>query len=223
MKSSRLMLTLLVFALTVASFGATANLASAEHHEAGPWVSLFDGKSLGDWKPNEDNSDAFQVEDGAIVVNGTRAHLFYMNEDNQFKNFHFRAEVKTKPTSNSGIYFHTKWLDTGWPQHGYESQVNVSQGDPVKSGSLYNTVKIFADDIAKVGLSNDTWWIQEIIVQGKHVIVKLNGNVVVDYTEPDDKEGTVKLSSGTFALQAHDPGSTAYFRNIEVRRLPDHK
>ncbi len=223
MKTSRLLLSTLVFAVTLITLGAFSDLASADHHEAGPWVSLFDGKTLGDWKANENGSDAFSVEDGAIVVNGTRAHLFFMGEENQFKNFHFRAEVKTNPTSNSGIYFHTKWLDTGWPQYGYESQVNVSQGDLVKSGSLYNTVKIFADDIAKAGLSNDTWWVQEIIVRGKHVIVKLNGNVVIDYTEPEDKEGTVKLGSGTFALQAHDPGSTAYFRNIEVRRLSDHK
>ena len=192
----------------------------ADHHEPGPWVSLFDGKSLGDWKPNE-NQDGFSVEDGCIVINGPRGHLFYMGEENQFKNFHFRAEAKTNATSNSGIYFHTKWLDEGWPDHGYESQVNVSHGDPVKSGSIYNTVKIYADDIEKVGLKNDTWWVHEIIVQGKRVIVKLNGNVVIDYTEPADKEGTVKLSQGTFALQAHDPGSTARFRNIEVRRLPD--
>ena len=183
------------------------------------WLSLFDGKTLGDWKPNEHPED-WTVEDGAIVVNGPRGHLFYMNKENDFKNFHFRAEVKTKPNSNSGIYFHTRWQDDGWPQYGYESQVNVSHGDPVKSGSLYNTVKIYQDAIEKVGLHNDVWWVQEILVRGRRVVVKLNGNVVVDYTEPEDKEGTVKLGHGTFALQAHDPGSTVYFRNLKVRRLP---
>jgi len=219
MKSSRSILATLTFAIALIALGAFSNTVAADHHEAGPWISLFDGKSLGDWKANE-NQDAFTVVDGSIVINGPRGHLFYMGKDNDFKNFHFRAEVKTDSNSNSGIYFHTKWLDSGWPEHGYESQVNVSQSDLVKSGSLYNTVKIFAEDIEKAGLSNETWWVQEIIVRGKHILVKLNGNVVVDYTEPDDKEGTVKLSSGTFALQAHDPGSTAYFRNLEVRRLP---
>ena len=102
------------------------------------WISLFDGKTLGDWKPNEHPED-WTVQDGAIVVNGPRGHLFYMNKDNDFKNFHFRAEVKTKPNSNSGIYIHTQWLDEGWPEHGYESQVNVSQA--IRSSRAASTIR----------------------------------------------------------------------------------
>jgi hypothetical protein len=188
--------------------------------KCGAWVSLFDGKSLGDWKPNE-RPDSWKVEGGCIVACGPRSHLFYMGEDHDFEDFHFRAEVKTAEKSNSGIYFHTKWQDEGWPAHGYESQVNVSHGDEVKSGSLYNTVRIYKDDIEKAGLKNNTWWTQEIIVRGNHVLVKLNGKTVIDYTEPDEKKGTVKLGRGTFALQAHDPKSIVHYRKLEVRRLPD--
>ncbi len=205
--------------LFAGAMGLESQLVAAEK-ESALWVSLFDGKSLGDWKPNE-NAETWSVEDGCIVVNGERSHLFYMGEENEFKNFHFRAEVKAASNSNAGIYFHTQWQDEGWPQIGYESQVNVSHGDPVKSGSLYNTVKLLQADIEKVGLTNDTWWVQEIIVRGKRIVVKLNGNVVVDYTEPPEKEGTVKLSHGTFALQGHDPGSTVYFRNLTVRHLAE--
>ena len=54
-------------------------------------------------------------------------------------------------------------------------------------------------------------------------MIKVNDKVVVDYTEPEDatagKDFTRKLDKGTFALQAHDPGSTVYFRNIRVKRL----
>ena len=204
----------------VCALGLSAQCLAIDGITANSWISLFDGKTLGDWKPNE-NKETWSVQEGCIVVNGLRSHLFYMGKENEFKNFRFRAEVKAASNSNSGIYFHTKWQDEGWPQLGYESQVNVTHGDPVKSGSLYNTVKIFAEDIEKAGLRNDTWWVQEIIVRGNHVVIKLNGNVVVDYTEPANKEGTVKLSRGTFALQGHDPGSTVYFRNLEVLRLPD--
>jgi hypothetical protein len=64
------------------------------------------------------------------------------------------------------------------------------------------------------------WFTQYIKVDGKHVVVKIDGETVVDYTEPDDVGGTVRLGEGTFALQAHDPGSTVRYRNLKVRRLP---
>ena len=52
-------------------------------------------------------------------------------------------------------------------------------------------------------------------------MTKVNGKTIIDYTEPDklDRE-TPKLDKGTFALQAHDPGSTVRYRKIEVKPLP---
>jgi hypothetical protein len=46
---------------------------------------------------------------------------------------------------------------------------------------------------------------------------------VVDYTEPDniDKSKGRKISSGTFAIQAHDPKSKVYVKDIMVKILPD--
>jgi len=38
--------------------------------------------------------------------------------------------------------------------------------------------------------------------------------------EAFSKEFERKLAEGTFALQAHDPNSIVYFRNIEVKRMP---
>ncbi|MDZ7618874.1 MAG: DUF1080 domain-containing protein [Patescibacteria group bacterium] len=181
------------------------------------WISLFNGKNLDGWRVNE-NPDSFRVEDGAIVVAGPRAHLFYEGpvEDHNFKNFHFKADVLTKPNANSGLYIHTRFQESGWPSHGYEIQVNVSHRDPKKSGGLYAV-----SDVAAPPAKDDEWYAQEIIVQGKRIISKINGEVLVDYTEPDGVEGTRKLSSGTFAIQAHDPGSVVHVKNIQVKPLAD--
>src|ERR1700685_2870475 len=72
------------------------------------WLSLFDGKSLTGWKVG-DNAATFSVDSGMIIVHGNTAHLFYEGEVHQhhFKNFEFKADVKTMPGANSGIYFHT--------------------------------------------------------------------------------------------------------------------
>jgi hypothetical protein len=175
---------------------------------------MFDGKSLDGWKINE-KPESWKIEDGVIVANGDRSHLFFMRHDRPFVNFEFQAEVMTEKGSNSGIFFHTKFQEEGWPRIGYESQVNNTQGDPQKTGGLYNTVKVL-EAPAKDGV----WFTQYIKVDGKHVVVKIDGETVVDYTEPDDVGGTVRLGEGTFALQAHDPGSTVRYRNLKVRRLP---
>ena len=54
----------------------------------------------------------------------------------------------------------------------------------------------------------------------------VNDKQTVDYTEPDnverpdDMKGRV-LSSGTFALQGHDPNSVVYFKDVLVKPLAD--
>jgi hypothetical protein len=137
-------------------------------------------------------------------------------ENHDFKNFHFKAEVMTMPGSNSGLYFHTKYQKSGWPAIGYEVQVNQTQGDPKKSSGLYNVKDVF-----EAPAKDNQWYTQEIIVRGKQIVTKVDGKTIVDFTEPDGVEGGRKLSSGTFAIQAHDPGSKVYIRNIRVKPLDD--
>ncbi|MBK8501284.1 MAG: DUF1080 domain-containing protein [Saprospiraceae bacterium] len=185
------------------------------------WISLFDGKSLSGWKVS-DNPMSIRVEDGAIVTNGTRAHAFYDGpvQNHDFKNFEFKAEVMTFPSANSGIYFHTVYQSEGWPSKGYEVQVNNSQSDWRRTGSLYSI-----QDVKETYVKDNVWYTEYIKVEGKRVIIKINDIVVVDYTEPDmplreeGSKGRV-ISNGTFALQAHDPGSKVMYRNIMVRPLP---
>ena len=187
------------------------------------WISLFDGKSLAGWKVG-DNAATFSADSGMIIVHGKTAHLFYDGDVHQhnFKNFEFKADVKTMPHANSGIYFHTEYQQGGWPDRGYEVQVNNSHSDDVRTGSLYDIV-----DVKEVYVHDYQWFTEYIKVQGKRVIVKINNTIVVDYTEPehplrDTASHPFRLiSHGTFALQGHDPGSIVYFKNIMVRPLPD--
>ena len=179
------------------------------------WITLFDGKSLSGWKVGE-NAETFSVDSGMIRVHGKRAHLFYDGDVNnhEFTNFHFKAEVMTTPESNSGIYFHTRYQETGWPSVGFEVQVNNSHTDWRRTGSLYAI-----NDVRETYVKDNEWYTEEIIVQGKSVTVKLNGKTVMEFTEPANPTGSRFLSKGTFALQGHDPNSRVYYRNIVVMPL----
>jgi len=180
------------------------------------WISLFDGKTLDGWKVGGP-AESFTVTDGAIVANGKpMAHLFYDGKvkDHEFRNFEFKADVMTTPQANSGIYLHTKFQPGGWPGKGYEAQVNCTHSDPVKTGSLYHV-----QDVKQCPHKDNEWFTYYIMVNGKHIVIKVNDKTTVDYTEPDDGKG--RLSIGTFALQAHDPKSKVLFKNIMVKPLPD--
>jgi len=185
------------------------------------WISLFDGKSLDGWKASE-KPGTFSVEDGSIKVAGPRSHLFYEGPvmDHNFKNFEFKALVMTRPGSNSGIYFHTEYQENGFPDKGFEVQVNNSHTDWKRTGGLYDI-----KDTREVYVKDNVWFTEYIRVEGKHVIVKINNKVVTDWTQPDDfappegHPGRI-ISNGTFALQGHDPKSIVFFKNIMVKPLP---
>lgn len=187
----------------------------------GGWISLFNGKNLDGWKVGE-NAHTFSVENGAIKVAGPKAHLFYVGnvENHNFDNFEFKASVMTKPKANSGIYIHTRYQEASWPVHGYEVQVNNSQGDWKRTGSLYDVLNVM-----ETYVGDNEWYTEYIKVEGKRIIVKINDTVVVDYTEPENpkREGERVhriLKGGTFALQGHDPGSVVYYKDIMVKPLP---
>ncbi len=206
-----------------ACWGAMAVSAAAAAEEGDGWISLFDGRSLAGWKAAE-NPEAFRVEDGAIAAHGTRGHLFYTGEvqNHDFRHFELKVEVMTAPGSNSGIYIHTQYQEQGWPAKGLEVQVNNSYArDPIKTGSLYQVANVTTPPA-----KDNEWFTMHITVRGKHVTVAVDGRKLVDYTEPEDNSALAgqfdrRLSSGTFAIQAHDPGSTVRFRNIRVKPLAE--
>jgi hypothetical protein len=199
-----------------------ARQASADAKpDADGFVSLFNGKDLDGWKPNE-NPQVFKVQDGNIVVNGERCHMFYVGpvHDHEWKDFHFKAQVMTFPNSNSGIYFHTKFQPEGWPSQGFEAQVNNTyKADPKKTGGLYG----IKDVMNTATVKDNEWFDYDIIVKGNHVQILINGKTTAEWTQPDDwKPGQFngrRIGSGTFALQGHDPGSKVMYRNIRVKAL----
>ena len=184
---------------------------SAAESETG-FVSLFDGKTLDGWKVNN-TPESFSIEDGAIKANGDCTHLFYDGKVNgaKFKNFELRLDVMTRKNSNGGVFIHTAFQKEGWPS-GYEVQVCNTQGDPQKSGSLYNTEK------NGVPFEDDTWMKYVIKVKDGTVWIKVNDKELVNY-KTESATTKLKPDGGTIAFQAHDSGSTTLYKNIRIKVL----
>ena len=222
-----------LFSLFVLAAGLS--LATAEEG----FVELFNGKSLDGWTPSSENPQSFSVKDGILVVKGGRSHLFYTGEVNggKFKDFELKVRAKTFAGSNSGVYFHTKVQPEGWPDNGYECQVNSTHKDPKKTGSLYGVKNIVVlkegQEVPKGGESevrekapstDGEWFDYHITVKGKHIVIRVNGEVTVDYTEPKGAGGAAgfagrKIGEGTFGIQSHDPDSEVHYERIAVKPL----
>ena len=177
------------------------------------WVQLFNGKDLTGWKTfDPDQLKTWFVKDGILYSSGKKAsHLF--SEGGTYENFHYRIEAKISDKGNSGQYFRTAF-GPGYPK-GYEAQINSNFPDPQKTGSLYNFAKI-----TEMLVPPDTWFTQEVIADGNHIRILVNGKKVVDFK---DEKNTYKR--GHFAIQQHGPAANGpdvqvALKKIEVKLLP---
>jgi hypothetical protein len=203
---------------------------------ADDWLPLFNGRDLTGWRANND-PDSFKVENGILRCQASgsyKAHLFYVGDRTEgfesFKNFELEATVRAEPNSNGGIFVHTDMSTRDAAKHlakGYEVQLNSSPKEKQKTGSLYAIVPVDTSPVDET-----QWFVIRIVVGGKgntdkRITAAINGQQVLDYTEPEnvvrppERSGRLFNPSGAaLALQAHDPQSIWYFKDIRVKRLP---
>ncbi len=204
--------------------------ATELHAENSEWRELFNGKDVTGWQANA-NPESFTVADGILKVHGINGmcHLFYVGDDktdDTFIDFELSATVRSEPNSNSGIFFHTnrELRKKKYLSKGYEVQLNSSAIEKRKTGSLYGV-----HDLADSPVDETKWFEIRFRVEGKRIQVFLNGKRTVDYTEPENPERPaarakrlIDPKGGAIALQAHDPKSVFYFKQIRIRRLGRH-
>lgn len=180
------------------------------------WIQLFNGKDLTGFKtldPKQLN-ESWHVKDGILYSKGKQTSYLFSEKDD-YENFHYRIEVKISDKGNSGQFFRAKFASD--PQ-GYEAQINSSFPDPQKTGSLYNFVKI-----TEMLVPPDTWFTQEVIANGNHIQILVNGRKVIDF-----KDAKNTYRRGHFAIQQHGPAKggpdvEVALKKIEIKLLPASK
>jgi Domain of Unknown Function (DUF1080) len=173
-------------------------LTEAELSEG--WIALFDGQTLFGWKANSQANWA--VQDGSITVSGGQKGLLCTTTE--FADYALKVDFRCEPDTNSGVFLQTSLSPADPAKDCYE--VNLAGPDnPFPTGSLVKRKK--ADGTSE---SRD-WQSCEVTVEGPRVAVKLNGQSLLDYRDPQP------LRRGHIGLQFNE-GRVA-FRNVKLKPL----
>ena len=193
---------------------STLSGSSVRADEKDGWIGLFNGKDLTGWKLHPSAKDnpktKWEVVDGLLTGTGDASHVF--TEGGDYTDFHYKIVAKISDKGNSGQYFRTAF-GPGFPK-GYEAQINATGRDKIKTGSLYLPAikEVLVLDTAPH--APDEFFEQEVIAEGNHIIIKVNGKTTVDYVDPK-----MTFMKGHFAIQQHDPGSKVQVKSVQWKPI----
>jgi hypothetical protein len=179
------------------------------------WVELFNGKDLTNWEPV--GKEKWTVEDGIIHGSTLTNDYGYLQTVKDYKDFHLALRFKCVGDGNSGVFFHTRFkAGTADVTQGLQFEIDPTINH--HTGGIYGDGRqwvVWPSPENEYVLRQQDWNEYLLMVEGNHYIARLNGVVVIDFTDP-----TPKSTDGTIALQLHSGGhGNMMFRDIYVRDL----
>jgi hypothetical protein len=164
------------------------------------WILLFDGETLFGWQANHQAN--WRVKDGAISVSEGEPGL--LNTTSEFADYQLRLEFRAEKNTNSGIFLRTAVKPIDPATDCYE--LNIAADDnPFPTGSFVKRQK------ADGGHTTGDWQTYDVLAEGGHFVISLDGKQVLDYTDAKP------LRRGPIGLQLNQ--GSVEFRNIKLRPL----
>ena len=198
-----LALLMLVFGtLLVEARQASMNTLSPTESKAG-WTLLFDGRTLSGLSPTG-NAD-WKVEDGTMTA--TKGSGFLVTPK-AYANFELKADFWADKAVNSGIFVRCA---EGTPGAMACYEINIFDAHAEwPTGSINNTKSVLPNKPN----TTEKWNTLEIMADGNHLVVKVNGTTTVDVQD-------ARRSSGAIALQEGGANASGLirFRNVKIRSL----
>jgi hypothetical protein len=211
-----------VFVREIPADEVTALLGEIGGGEAG-FTSLFNGSDFTGWIGA---TDKYEVADGAIrCKEGQGGNLL---TEKEYGNFIARLEFKLPPGGNNGLAIRTPSADVDCAYEGLELQ--VLDNDSPKYADLHDYQyhgSIYGLAAAQRGYLRTTgeWNYEEVVVEGDHVTVRLNGVEILnaDLAAVREKPADGKAhpgaarKAGHFGFAGHN--EPVAFRNIRIKEL----
>ena len=179
------------------------------------WVSLFNGKDLTGWV--EVGKEKWSVENGAIHGRAVTRDYGYLKTAKNYKDFHLAIKFKCEGDGNSGVFFHTDFkrgtadVSQGL-QFGIDCAINKHTGGIYGDGRAWI---VWPAPENETVVRHEEWNEYLLRVEGNRYVARLNGVLIVDFTDPSPKS-----FDGTIALQLHSGGrGDMRFKDIWIRDL----
>jgi hypothetical protein len=187
-----------IFALTA----LTACQSSTEPAEAA-WTTLFDGTSLDGWTPV--GNAMWNLADGAVTGSATEGNGYLVSRDS-YGDFELQVEFWVDEPANSGVFIRCQDTSAITADNAYEVNVYDTRPDPTyRTGSIVNV----APPAVSVNAGGQ-WNTFEIMAQGPHLVVTLNGMKTVDTMDSKHAMGPIALQYGAGVVK---------FRSVKIRTL----
>ncbi len=189
------------------------------------FTSLFNGKDLNHWQGNKTDYKVINNEIAVRPKEGGHGNLYTIKE---YDNFIFRFEFQLTPGANNGLGIHAP-LEGDIAYVGKELQILDNTAAIYKNLKPYQYhASVYGVLTAKRGHLNPVgdWNTEEVIVNGDHIKITLNGIVVLDGNIKEaTKNGTLdgkehsglQRNNGHIAFLGH--GSELQFRNVRIKTL----
>ncbi|MBU3577873.1 DUF1080 domain-containing protein [Polynucleobacter sp. UK-Kesae-W10] len=177
-----------------------SNLTHAQNSDG--FVDLIDGVSLNGW--NIVGNASWVIGNGLVEGNKPNGFLVSIKS---YQNFIIRAEFWAESNTNSGIFIRCQDPNKISAANCYE--VNIWDTRPEQAyatGAIVDVAKV--DPVPKAG---GRWNTMEIVANGSHFKVSLNGEVSV----ADGQDS--KFAKGPIALQS--AGGVVKFKKVQVKEL----
>ena len=208
---------------------------------AGPWVNLFNGRSLDGWSIHSGFA-TYRVEDGMIVGTAVKGSPnTFLCTDKEYGDYILEFEVKCDPSLNSGVQIRSQIAKgemhfvfrgpddkprkrTIPADRVYGYQVEIAQAQRGTCGGIYDEARraffiaeVRDDPAAKNAFKDNEWNKYRIECRGSSIQTWVNGVLCADLKDSMDAKGTI-------GLQVHGLGKNfqpyqVRWRNIRIKEL----
>jgi hypothetical protein len=182
-------------------------------------VRLFDGRTFAGW---EGDLKSFRIQEGAIVGGSLKEPVprnEFLCTTEEFGNFVLKLKFKLLGEgANAGVQIRSRRIPNNNEVIGYQADLGDGWWGALYDESRRNKALIKPDEEkVKKAIKRNDWNTYTIRCEGRRIRTWINGVLMIDYTEPDEKID----QTGLIGLQIHGGApSEAWYKDITIERLP---